>query len=111
MTDETVTILPDGSAYAVMTSPLPPGHWLTAAGDSVPPMVMRMGTSDPRRADMKTKVSAAARYAIRATTANGTVMDFSPDAMVLNFVVAMLGYYTPDGYSVCDPDMNPPRDT
>ena len=62
-------------------------------------MPFRMGTADPRRQDFNELVRAAAKYAIRSATMNGQENDFDPDAMVQNFVVAMLGYHTPDGLS------------
>lgn len=99
-----VTILPDGSAFDVLSTPLPKDHWLTAKKHEAPPMPFRMGTSDPRRQSFNEMVRAAAKYAIRASTMNGAESDFDPDAMVQNFVVAMLGYHTPDG--LChDPDV------
>ena len=89
-----------------MSMPLPTGHWLTAQGYDVPPMPMRMGTSDPGRAIKADQIRAAAKYAIRASTNNGQEIDFDPDAMVQNFVVGLLGYWTPDGLS-SDPSANP----
>jgi hypothetical protein len=62
-----------------------------------PPMPFRMGTDDPRRQQFSEMIRAAARYAIQASTMRGRDTDFDPDAMVLNFVVGMLGYHTPDG--------------
>ena len=91
--------LPDGSGFAVMSMPLPKNHWLTAEGDNVPPMPIRMGTDDPGRSIKSDQIRAAAKYAIRASTMNGKEIDFDPDAMVQNFVVALLGYWTPDGLS------------
>lgn len=100
-------ILPDGSGYAVISYPLPKDHWSTAPGFNVPPMPMRMGTDDPGRDIKADQIRAAARYAIRASTMNGQESDFDPDAMVQNFVVGMLGYWTPDGLS-SDAWANPP---
>lgn len=94
-----VGVLPDGSGFAVMSMPLPKDHWLTAEGANVPPMPMRCGTDDPGRAIKADQIKAAAKYAIRASTMNGKEIDFDPDAMVQNFVVALLGYWTPDGLS------------
>lgn len=107
------TILPDGSAFDVLSMPLPKDHWLYGKEHGAPPMPFRMGTDDPRRKEFNEMVVSAARYAIRASTMNGSDADFDPDAMVQNFVVAMLGYHTPDG--LChenipgfDPDPVPP---
>ena len=96
---EEVGLLPDGSGFATMSLPLPKDHWLTAEGFDEPPMPMRMGTDDPRREEMKKQIVAAGRYAVRAATGNGKIDDFDPDAMVDNFVIGLLGYYTPDGLS------------
>lgn len=74
-------------------------HWLMADGFNVPPMPMRMGTDDPGRDIKADQIRAAAKYAIRASTMNGKEIDFDPDAMVQNFVVALLGYWTPTGLS------------
>lgn len=93
--------LPDGSGFAVMSMPLPKTHWLYADDGTyeAPPMPMRMGTDDPGRAIRADLIRAAARYAIRASTMKGKEIDFDPDAMVQNFVVGLLGYWTPDGFS------------
>jgi hypothetical protein len=62
-------------------------------------MPLKMGTEDPNRKDMEQRIKTVARYAIRASTMNGQIKDFDPDAMVQNFVVGMLGYYTRNGES------------
>lgn len=98
-TIETVGALPDGSGFAMMTLPLPKDHWLTAEGHNEPPMPLRIGTDDPSRAVMVEQVRSAARYAVRASTDNGKIVDFDPDAMVQNMIVGLLGYFTPDGTS------------
>jgi hypothetical protein len=92
-------VLPDGSGFAVVSSPLPANHWLTQPGYDEPPAPFLMGTNDPQRADWADKIRAAAKYAVRGATINGTEEDFDPDAMVQNMVVGMLGYFTPDGLS------------
>lgn len=104
--------LPDGSGFAVMSMPLPKTHWLYADDGSYdpPPMPMRRGTDDPGRAILASQVKAAARYAVRAATMKGKEADFDPDAMVQNFVIGLLGYYTPDGLS-SDSWANPPSVT
>lgn len=91
--------MPDGSGSAILSTPLPANHWLTQPGHDEPPVPFLMGTSDPRRTDWAEKIRAAARYAVRGATLNGTEEDFAPDAMVQNMVVGMLGYFTPDGLS------------
>lgn len=88
-----------GHGFAVLSMPLRKDHWIYAedAGSESPPMPMRMGTDDPRREGMVENIKEVARYAIRASTGNGKDMDFDPDAMATNFVIGMLGYYTPSG--------------
>jgi hypothetical protein len=96
---EEMAHLPDGSGFAVMSMPLPKDHWLTQPGWNDPPMPLRTGTADPRRDLLCAHIVAAGRYAVRSATANGTIEDFDPDAMVQNFVIGMLGYFTPSGLS------------
>ena len=95
-------LLPDGSGFATMSMPLPKDHWLFVEGYNEPPMPLRIGTSDPSREVFREMLIAAGRYAVRASTMNGKEVDFDPDAMVGNFVVGMLGYYTHDGLSHAD---------
>jgi len=104
----THTVLPDGSAFAILSTPLPSNHWLTADGYNVPPMPLRLGGDDPRRQLFNDAVRAAARYAIRASTMNGKENDFDPDAMVQNMVVGLLGYHTPDG--LCGEEWADPKE-
>lgn len=143
-----VAHLPDGSGFAVVSFPLPKDHWiyrkdLTPAGFSanVPPMPFRMGAAadamvcigDPEtrslsliktlsREQFAHAVRQAGKYAVRCATMNGQEMDFDPDALIQNLVVAMLGYWTKDGLTSdpedavwCDPqapfDFNPPPRT
>jgi hypothetical protein len=102
-----VTILPDGSAFSVMTLPLPADHWLTKRGYNVPPMPLRMGAGEAR-SQFAGLIREAAKYAVRASTMNGRDNDFDPDAMVQNFIVGLLGYWTEDGTSDDSPDPLPP---
>lgn len=92
-----VTKLPDGSAFATMSFPLPKDHWLYKEGYNEPPMPLRMGTDFVYRNELAAKITEAAKYAVRASTMNGKIIDFDPDAMIQNFVVGMIGYWTPDG--------------
>lgn len=90
------TILPDGSAFGVMSFPLPQDHWLYAppcqawdekrdtAADTPHPIL----THEQRDA-----VIAAVRYAIRGATMCGKEQDFDPDALVQNAVYALCGPY------------------
>lgn len=91
--------LPDGSGFAVMSMPLPKDHWLTQEGFNEPPAPFLMGTEHADREEWTKKIRIAAKYAIRASTMNGKEVDFDPDAMVNNFIIGMLGYYTSDGIS------------
>src|SRR5512146_813071 len=93
--DDKCYILPDGSAFAVMSFPLPKDHWLTQPGENKPPMPFRLGTEEDganlwpkirQREEAAAKIREAARYAVRASTMNGKENDFDPDAMVQNFV-------------------------
>ncbi len=59
--DNQVTVLPDGSAFATASWPLPKTHWLYAEGHNVPPMPLRMGTdyvSSDGVADLRCRFSA-----------------------------------------------------
>lgn len=108
-----VARLPDGSGFAIVSYPLPQGHWLTRQGDNVPPMPLRM-KEGPERDRWNEKLRQAARYAIRAATMNGKQMDFDPDALVQCFLVGCTGYCSPDGTSTDawgNPDPVPPTVT
>jgi hypothetical protein len=61
-------------------------------------MPLRCGRSD-FRSILAAKLRIAAEYAVRAATNNGKDNDFDPDAMVRNFVIGALGYFTEDGLS------------
>ena len=85
--------LPDGSAFFIASLPLPKDHWLYAPmsewdkgrddfAETPHPILSR---------DQQEAVRNAARYAIRTATMCGTVQDFDPDAMVLQFVYALCG--------------------
>lgn len=97
-----LTVLPDGSAFGMISLPLPDDHWLYAepeSGYEEPPAPIRMGTDDPDRQKMEEMLTQAGRYAVRSATANGAFDDFDPDALVTNLIIGMLGYYTKDGKS------------
>lgn len=90
-----VTILPDGSAFSVASSPLPQTHWLYAPlaewdteRDESAECPLPILTNEQREA-----VVAAARYAIRGATMRGQEMDFDPDALVLNLCYALCGSF------------------
>ena len=88
--------LPDGSGFLLASMELPKDHWLYEPGFNTPPMPLRMARG-PEREEMVKHVWAAGKYAVRAATMNGAEDDFDPDAMVQNFVVGLLGYFTETG--------------
>ena len=110
MSDKQTTVLPDGSAFFTVSLPLPDDHWLYQQSDDheSPPMQLRLGTDSKLRREMTEVVINAVRYALRSSTGYGR-HDWDPDAVVQNVVVALLGYYTPDGLSgeAWDPDPVP----
>jgi len=89
-------VLPDGSSFFTGSLPLPEDHWLYAprcdkwddnrdcVADCPPPILTH---------ELRSYVVAAARYAIRAATAQGTTTDFDPDSLVQNTVIALCGHY------------------
>jgi hypothetical protein len=92
--NNTVTILPDGSAFGVMSFPLPKDHWLYAPREYAP------GAEEPLELpapilthDQREAVVAAIRYAVRGATMCGQEPDFDPDALVQNAVYALCGPY------------------
>lgn len=90
--------LPDGSGFTTVSIPLPKNHWIYQSEvDLDSPAPFRRGTDDPERQAWAQKIIEAARFAIRGATQHGKEMNFDPDALVLNMVVGMLGYWTPDG--------------
>lgn len=89
------TVLPDGSAFAVASFPLPKDHWLYAPRDYAP------GADEPKELPapilthaQRDAVVAALRYAIRGATNCGKESDFDPDALVQNAVYALCGPFT-----------------
>jgi hypothetical protein len=110
MDDNDVTVLPDGSAFAVVEMNLPKDHWIYSTDSEgytgPPPMTIRAGTLSKYRKDMHNRIVQAAKYAVRASTYCGKSVDFDPDALVLNMVIGMLGYYTEDGLG-SEPWQNP----
>ena len=91
---EPVKILPDGSAFGVMSFPLPDDHWLYA------PNEYRDGEYEPidlpkpiLTHELRDAVVAAVRYAVRGATMRGQETDFDPDALVQNAVYALCGPY------------------
>jgi hypothetical protein len=106
--------LPDGSGFATMSLPLPVDHWSTRRTEEYepPPMPFRLGIDHPEHSEWVLRISAAARYAYRASTMAGQDLDLDPDALVMNFVIGMLGYFSSDGTADeawSNPDPLPPR--
>ena len=92
---EPVMVLPDGSAFGVMSFPLPDDHWLYA------PNEYRDGEHEPidlpkpvLTRPFRDAVVAAVRYAVRGATMRGQKTDFDPDDLVQNAVYALCGPYT-----------------
>lgn len=88
------TILPDGSAFAVGSFPLPQDHWLYAPHEYEP------GADEPKELlapilthAQRNEVVAAVRYAVRGATMCGKDPDFDPDALVQNAVYALCGSF------------------
>lgn len=92
--DNDVTVLPDGSAFAVGSFPLPKDHWLYAPRQYMPghDEPVELPTPVLTHAD-RDRVVAAIRYAVRGATMCGTDPDFDPDALVQNAVYALCGPY------------------
>ena len=106
-TVEEMGALPDGSGFATASFPLPENHWLTAPGNNcAPPMPLRMGTDHMQHEDMVKAIWAAAKYALRSATMNGTE-EMDPDALCQNMVVGLIGYHTHDGTSRLEDWLNP----
>lgn len=91
-----VTVLPDGSACALASFPLPATHWLYAEREYAP------GAEEPKELPapilthaQRDAVVAAIRYAVRGATMCGKEQDFDPDALVQNAVYALCGPYGP----------------
>lgn len=87
-----VTVLPDGSAFAVYSYPLPKDHWLYA------PREYEHGAEEPKELAApilthaaREQVISAIRYAVRGATDCGKETDFDPDALVQNAVYALCG--------------------
>ena len=89
------TILPDGSAFAADSFPLPKDHWLYA------PREYDVNAENPKELPspilthaLRAEVVSAIRYAIRGATMCGKETDFDPDALVQNAVYALCGPYS-----------------
>ena len=94
---EPVKILPDGSAFGVMSFPLPDDHWLYAPNEYKDGEYEPIDLPKPILTHaLRDAVVAAVRYAVRGATMRGQETDFDPDALVQNAVYALCGpYVTP----------------
>lgn len=79
MSDDTVHVLPDGSAFMTASFPLPKTHWLYERDPEG-------FIGDPPETG---GLREATKWAVRATTDCGNILDFDPDAMVQNVEYAM----------------------
>lgn len=87
-------VLPDGSAFAVASFPLPKDHWLYAPRgewDSERDEYAECPRPILNHHEHRKTVIAAIRYAIRGATMRGQEMDFDPDALVQNACYALCG--------------------
>jgi len=89
---------PDGISF-VASFPLPKSHWIYEEHGE-PPSPLKTDSIETRMW-LESVFKEAVKYAIQASTMSGKEMDFDPDAMVQNFMVALFGYYP----------LNFPRDT
>lgn len=90
---DSATVLPDGSAFAIASFPLPSDHWLYAPreyrdGEEEPIELPSPILSHQAHGDV---VRAAIRYAVRSATMCGKEPDFDPDALVQNAMYALCG--------------------
>jgi len=99
-------VLPDGSAFAVASWPLPKDHWLYAPRsewDSKRDEYSECPHPVLNHQEHRQAVIAALRYAIRGATMCGQEMDFDPDALVQNACYALCGPFN-------SPPSQPPRE-
>ena len=66
---------------------MPEHHWVMRPGENIPPEKQLLGGG----AYTRERVREAAKFAIRAATDNGTILDFDPDALVQNLELAICG--------------------
>jgi hypothetical protein len=90
MSDDQVTVLPDGSAFMIGSFPLPKDHWIYEENGD-PPMSLGQVHGEERQ-ELAEKIRAAAKYAIRGATWSGKDMDFDPDALMQNLIIGLIGY-------------------
>ena len=89
-----VTVLPDGSAFGMMSFPLPYDHWMYRDREYLPGADEPVDLPKPILTHaLREHVEAAVRYAVRGATNCGKELDFDPDALVLTAVYALCGPY------------------
>lgn len=92
-------LLPDGSGFAMLSTPLREDHWLYQTDPLVPgfagpsPMPMAGHHQDPLRVILQGHLQTAARYGVRSSTCCGREEDFDPDVLVRNVEIGLFGYY------------------
>lgn len=89
-----VTLLPDGSAFATASWPLPADHWLYCDGEEQAKHEQAMFGSlplDPGECADRGQVRRATRIALRKATENGKAADYDPDCVVQQLVLALFG--------------------
>ena len=110
-----VTVLPDGTGFATLSTPLREDHWLyetdaLAPGYSGPsPMPMAGNCHDPLRLILQDHLQVAARYGVRSATSCGREDDFDPDALVRNVEIGLFGYYGKNSPYSHDLEFEPAR--
>lgn len=92
-----VTLLSDGSGFAMLSTPLREDHWIYETdrhgGSGPSPMPMAGDCRDPMRVIFEGHLRIAARHGIRSSTRCGRENDFDPDAMERNIATSLFGYY------------------
>jgi hypothetical protein len=66
-------------------------HWLYGERSEEFGPVFAPGVKATKMRDFRRRIEAAARHAIKAATDNGRILDFDPDAMVIEFTNAVCG--------------------
>ena len=77
-------VLPDDSSFFVSSAPLPENHWIYSEEEyqDCPEVYIQTNRDVIRR---------ASKWAIKAATTDGKDMDFDPDALVQNLLLAICG--------------------
>lgn len=91
-----VTVLPDGSAFAVMSYKLPEDHWSTAEvleGEKMTGECSNMACPPESRVQryLGAQIELATKVGYRGASMYGKVSDIDPDALTQNVRFALLG--------------------